>query len=210
MIITKVQIITYACPETACESDCSAVTPALDQLEKDQLLPDEMLGDTLYGSDANVVESKKRGVNLINPVSGKSPKEPPEDPSPKQERLAIRREEEKTEEWRAAYARRAGLEGTNSGVKRKTGLGRLRVRGQKNVFNAIFLKTVGWNILRASKSKKMKAKIAKIVKKSSTNGNSSVNLRAFCCLTSVQRPLVIRFCATVPFETTIPENRLAA
>ena len=52
-----VQIITYACPETACESDCNAVSPALDKLEKDQRLPDEMLGDTLYGSDANVVVS---------------------------------------------------------------------------------------------------------------------------------------------------------
>ena len=205
-----VQIITYACPETACESDCNAVFPALDKLEKDQRLPDEMLGDTLYGSDANVVESEKRGVNLISPVSGKPPKEPPEDPTPKQERLAARREEEQTEEWRAAYALRAGLEGTNSGIKRKTGLGRLRVRGQKSVFNAIFLKTAGWNILRASKSKKMKAIMAKIVEKPSAHGNSFINLRVFRCLTRFQRPLVMRFRPTVPLGTTIPENRLAA
>jgi len=205
-----VQIITYANPETACESVCNAVSPALDKLEKDQRLPNELLGDTLYGSDANVVESKKRGVNLISPVSGKPPKEPPDDPTPKQQRLAGRREEEQTEEWRAAYALRAGLEGTNSGIKRKTGLGRLRVRGKKSVFNAIFLKTAGWNILRASKSKKMKAKIAKILKKPSAHGNCSVNLYAARCLTSFQRPLVMRFRATVLLGTTIPQNQVAA
>ena len=60
----EVQIITYACPETACESDRNGVIPALDKLERDQLLPDVMLADTLYGSDANVVECETRGVHL--------------------------------------------------------------------------------------------------------------------------------------------------
>jgi len=45
---------------------------------------------------------------------------------------------------------RSGIEGTNSGLKRRTGLGRLRVRGQPRLFHAIYLKITGWNILRAS------------------------------------------------------------
>ena len=48
------------------------------------------------------------------------------------------------------------IEGTNSGLKRKTGLGRLRVRGRPAVFHAIYLKITGWNILRASACAKMR------------------------------------------------------
>ena len=40
-----------------------------------------------------------------------------------------RRRAEATEEWRKRYAIRAGIEGTNSELKRAHGLGRLRVRG---------------------------------------------------------------------------------
>jgi len=206
----EVQIITYCCPETACESDCNSVAPAMDKLERDQLLPDVMLGDTLYGSDANVVNCEKRGVKLISPVSGKPPKEPPEEPTPKQKRLAARREEEQTDEFRAAYAVRAGLEGTNSGIKRKTGLGRLRVRGRKSVFNAIFLKTAGWNILRASSSKKMKAKIAIIVEESTGNKDSSMNLCIIRLLEPFQRAVATRFPAVVPLRTIILRKLPAA
>ena len=206
----EVQLIAYACPETACESDCNGVIPALDKLERDQRLPDEMLGDTLYGSDENVLECEKRGVNLISPVSGKPPKEPPENPTPKQKRLAARRKEEQTEEWRTAYARRAGLEGTNSAIKRKTGLGRLRVRGRKSVFNAIFLKTAGWNILRALQSKKMKTKIAQLVEKRTEKRNSSMNLRPVSCLMSCQHAFGVRFKKIIPLGITIEVNRLAA
>ena len=68
----------------------------------------------------------------------------------KQRRVAGRRREQATEVFRQRYRRRSGIEGTNSGLKRRTGLGRLRVRGRPRVFLAIYLKITGWNILRAS------------------------------------------------------------
>ena len=55
-----------------------------------------------------------------------------------------------TEVFRTRYRRRSGIESTNSGLKRRTGLGRLRVRGRARVFQAIYLKITGWNILRAA------------------------------------------------------------
>ena len=74
----------------------------------------------------------------------------------KQRRLAGRRREEATDVFRDRYRIRGGIEGTNSGLKRKTGLGRLRVRGRPAVFQAIYLKIAGWNILRASICAKMR------------------------------------------------------
>ena len=74
----------------------------------------------------------------------------------KQRRLAGRRREENTDVFRDRYRIRGGIEGTNSGLKRKTGLGRLRVRGRPAVFNAIYLKIAGWNILRAAACAKMR------------------------------------------------------
>ncbi len=68
----------------------------------------------------------------------------------KQRRLAGRRCEETTAVFRERYARRSGLESTNSGLKRRLGLGRLRVRGQKAVQHALYLKATGWNLLRAA------------------------------------------------------------
>ncbi len=77
----------------------------------------------------------------------------------KQRRLAGRRREQDTEVFRERYKIRGGIEGTNSGIKRRTGLGQLRVRGKPRVFQAIYLKITGWNILRAS----VCAKILEIV-----------------------------------------------
>jgi len=74
----------------------------------------------------------------------------------KQRRLAGRRREENTNVFRDRYRIRGGIEGTNSGLKRKTGLGQLRVRGRPAVFQAIYLKIAGWNILRASVCAKMR------------------------------------------------------
>ena len=74
----------------------------------------------------------------------------------KQRRLAGRRREEATNVFRDRYRIRGGIEGTNSGLKRKTGLGQLRVRGRPAVFHSILLKITGWNILRASVCAKMR------------------------------------------------------
>lgn len=74
----------------------------------------------------------------------------------KQRRLAGRHREEATDVFRDRYRIRGGIEGTNSGLKRKTGLGQLRVRGRPAVFHSILLKITGWNILRASVCAKMR------------------------------------------------------
>jgi len=74
----------------------------------------------------------------------------------KQRRLAARRREQETEVFRQRYKIRAGIEATNSGLKRKTGLGQLRVRGAPAVFHAIYLKVAGWNMLRAAVCAKMR------------------------------------------------------
>jgi hypothetical protein len=78
------------------------------------------------------------------------------DHTAKERRIAGRRREESTEVFRERYRIRGGIEGTNSGLKRRTGLGRLRVRGQPRVFHCILLKVAGWNILRAAACAKMR------------------------------------------------------
>lgn len=76
--------------------------------------------------------------------------------SAKDRRIAGRRRETATEIFKERYKTRGGIEATNSGLKRKTGLGQLRVRGKPAVFHAIYLKVAGWNILRAAACAKMR------------------------------------------------------
>jgi hypothetical protein len=59
-----------------------------------------------------------------------------------------RRRTQATEEWRQRYAVRAGIEATNSELKRRHGLGRLRVRGGPRVRLAVYLKALACNIKR--------------------------------------------------------------
>ena len=56
---------------------------------------------------------------------------------------------QKTDAFRENYAIRAGGESTNSGLKRKTGLGRVRTRGRPRVSLAVILRCAGWNVFRA-------------------------------------------------------------
>ena len=159
----------------------------MNKLQKDGHLPDKMFANTLYGSDENVISCGSRGVELISPASGNPPKKAPENPSEKQQRLAERRQQEQTPKWRDDYNIRAGIEATNSALKRKTGLDRLRVRGQKSVFNVVLLKIAGWNILRAASSKKMKEKIAQLVAKPSNSLRRSENYSIS------QLPLILQY-----------------
>jgi len=78
------------------------------------------------------------------------------DHTAKDRRIASRRKEQETEVFRERYKIRGGIEGTNSGLKRKTGLGRLRVRGRPAVFHAVYFRVAGWNIMRASACAKMR------------------------------------------------------
>lgn len=62
--------------------------------------------------------------------------------------LARRRRYEQTEEFQKRYAARAGIEATNSELKRGHGLGRLRVRGGKRVKLAVYFKALACNVKR--------------------------------------------------------------
>jgi len=193
--------------------DAEALEPMLEQLQEHDRLPESLLADTHYGSDANVVAAEAVGVDLQSPVGG-TPLNPDdltvddfavqesdetvqccpngcvpmssrhdaqtgqtttrmraEDcdgcafrdqcpvrksggeyvlrHTPSQRRLAARRAEQRTETFGENYAIRAGGESVNSGLKRRTGLGRVRTRGRPRVRMAILLRCAGWNILRA-------------------------------------------------------------
>jgi len=69
--------------------------------------------------------------------------------TPVQRRLASRRAEQATDTFVKQYAIRAGGESVNSGLKRRTGMGRLRTRGSPRVRLAVFLRCAGWNLFRA-------------------------------------------------------------
>ena len=69
--------------------------------------------------------------------------------TPAEHRLAARRAEQATDAFGEHYAIRGGVESLNAGLKRKMGLGRLRVRGLPRVRMAVLLRCAGWNLLRA-------------------------------------------------------------
>jgi len=69
------------------------------------------------------------------------------------------------------YRHRAGIEGTNSFAKRRTGLEELRVRGKTPVSFAVTIKLTGINILRASAFKNRQ----KRAKRRETEAKSAIN-----------------------------------
>ena len=69
-------------------------------------------------------------------------------------RLAKRRAEEQTDEFKQRYRWRAGVEATMSEYNKKTGVKQLRVRGSKAVRFAAVLKAIGVNIFRATAVRK--------------------------------------------------------
>lgn len=69
--------------------------------------------------------------------------------TPAEHRTAARRAEQATAAFRENYAIRGGGESVNSGLKRKTGMGRLRVRGSPRIRMAVLLRCAGWNLFRA-------------------------------------------------------------
>jgi hypothetical protein len=81
----------------------------------------------------------------------------------KDRRLAGRRREQETDVFRERYAKRSGIESTNSGLKNRLGLKRLRVRGRDSVFRVIHHKLAGWNVLRAAASTALRAWVAERV-----------------------------------------------
>ena len=264
-----VQLILAAIPQTAADQDASSLAPVLADLKAKELLPKQMLADTAYGSDENVQEAAKQGVELVTPMPGAEPesaKTPTSDTSTtpelgsnqvmekltiddfsmnertgkvsacpsgriplnvlyeqgpsqdktiiemkpedcdscpfreacpikktkkgeykldytsKQQRQEARRREEDTDAFRERYAKRSGLESTNGGLKRKHGLGKLRVRGRPAVRHAILLKVTGWNLNRATASGKLTSAVAAILRKLGFGGFAggwSVRFRIF-------------------------------
>ena len=81
----------------------------------------------------------------------------------KQRRLEERRREQQTKPFQERYAKRSGMESTNSGLKRRLGLGELRVRGMKAVAHALYLRVAGWNMLQATRSAGLMAKVRAIL-----------------------------------------------
>jgi hypothetical protein len=101
------------------------------------------------------------------------------DISDKERRLAGRRLEESTAVYKERYAPRSGIESTNSGLKNRLGLGRLRVRGRGSVFRVLLHKVAGWNVLRAAASAKLHARVKTQVAEALKGGESGSIERPF-------------------------------
>ena len=112
--------------------------------------------------------------------------------SDKEQRLAGRRVEERTDAFRDRYRQRSGIESTNSGMKNRLGLGRLRVRGRGSVFRVIQHKVAGWNVLRAAASEKLRAWVRTQVAATLKAGESALTGRfpAFVLRLQVAVPTV--------------------
>jgi hypothetical protein len=64
-------LITHVAVEKAHISDANALIPAIEETEKRDLKPEEVLADSLYGSDDNTEKAKELGVDVVSPVMGK-------------------------------------------------------------------------------------------------------------------------------------------
>jgi Transposase DDE domain len=95
--------------------------------------------------------------------------------SDKEHRLAGRRREHETAVFAERYAPRAGIESTNSGLKNRLGMDRLRVRGRGSVFRVILHKVAGWNVLRAAASTKLRARVQAQVERTLKEGEIGAN-----------------------------------
>jgi len=67
-------LITHVEVEPAHVSDAHALIPALESAKERGLAPEEVLADSLYGSDENGEKAKEMGVEIISPAMG-TPKE---------------------------------------------------------------------------------------------------------------------------------------
>ena len=63
-------LITYIEVEAAHKSDANALIPAIEDTANRGLAPQELLADSLYGSDDNVEKAKELGVELVSPTMG--------------------------------------------------------------------------------------------------------------------------------------------
>ena len=66
----KLKLITHVQVEPAHQSDAHALIPALEGAAERNLAPQEVLADSIYGSDENCEAAKEMGVEVISPVMG--------------------------------------------------------------------------------------------------------------------------------------------
>lgn len=142
-------LITACVPQSAAVRDNEALAEVLAQQAVAQLMPEELLADTTYGSDLNVRACALAGVALISPAGGPAPKKTgakhacSRAEAALKERLQARRTEQETPAWQEKYRPRSGIEGLHRALDTVTGLKRLRVRGASAVAMAIYLKKIG-------------------------------------------------------------------
>ncbi len=151
------QMITEAEVTPACESDARSTVPMVKEVVKAGHAPREVAADTLFSGAENAAEVSKEGVNLLAPCPAVAKPEEgkrygkPQRRCPKDFRKAgdwlSRQEASKT--FNKRYAIRAGIEATNSELKRAHGLRKLRVRGEERVKLAVYLKALACNVKRA-------------------------------------------------------------
>ena len=65
-------LITHVEVEPANESDANALIPAIESAIEREMAPEEVLADSLYGSDENCQAAQKMGVDLVAPTMGRS------------------------------------------------------------------------------------------------------------------------------------------
>lgn len=63
-------LITHVDVERAHQSDANALIPAIESAQKKERGPQELLADSLYGSDENIKAAKGKGVAVISPPMG--------------------------------------------------------------------------------------------------------------------------------------------
>ncbi len=68
----KLSLITHVQVESADNSDANALIPMIEETQKKGLGPEEVLADSLYGSDENCEKAKELGVEVVSPVMGRN------------------------------------------------------------------------------------------------------------------------------------------
>lgn len=155
----KPEMITHVEGTRACDSDAKATVPVVEALESVGQKPKEVTADTGFSGGENAAALSTMGVRLVAPAPApakpKADREypPPAASCPTEPAQATEwlRHQEASPEFRKRYAVRAGIEATNSELKRAHGMRKLRVRGGARVKLAVSFKALACNVKRALK-----------------------------------------------------------
>lgn len=186
-------IITACVPQSAAVSDSASLEPVYEQQKRMGTLPEKLLADTAYGSQAHVEMSAEIGIQLVSPAGGTAGKtdvetqcvgagiqtegHPLTAQEAKKAALNQRRVEQETPEWKQKYAKRSGVEGVHEALDRVTGIKNLHVRGIQAVAMAVFFKVTGWNIRACAKIALKRRKKAKKEASLKKNAGMSATMR---------------------------------